>query len=106
MSYLKKISSEDIKAVDTSKGKTSKPDKTMMWCECCEQKVKRWDIEMVEPDPILFAVNQLDPTIQFNFACPTCVTELPLVPMQTEQAKEFRARNQAWRDAVQPQILN
>lgn len=73
-----------------------------MWCECCGEAHDRWDMEMVEPEPVVFEINQLDPTVTFNFACPQCVTELVLTPMQTPEAHRFRSRNMKLRDVVAP----
>lgn len=87
-----------------------KADPSIMWCECCEKPFKRWDIDMVVPEPVVFDVTKLlmdrGETVEFNFACPQCVTELCLEPLQTEQAKKFRRSNQKLREQLEPQMIN
>lgn len=82
-----------------------------MFCECCEKKFPRWDIEMVEPEDSVFEVNQLlikhgkEPA-EFNFACPQCVTELVLQPVQNEKARKFRRVNEKLRRELEPQLVH
>lgn len=87
-----------------------KHDKTVMFCECCEKPFKRWDLDMVEPEDSVFDVNKLlkdrGEIVESNFACPECVTELVLQPLQTEEAKKFRRINEGLRQELEPQIVN
>jgi hypothetical protein len=83
---------------------------TMMFCECCENKFKRWDIDIVEPEDVVFEINKVlkdrGHSVEFNFACPECVTDLALEPVQSEHAKKFRERNEKLRKELAPQIIH
>lgn len=83
-----------------------KLDKTVMFCESCMGEFPRWDIDIVEPEPIVFEIDRLDPTIELNFACPECVTLYALQPLQTEKAQTFREKNEKLRQALEPQTIN
>lgn len=87
----------------------SKKDKRLeMVCECCGEKIHRWDMEIVEPEDCVFEANQLmkdfgnPEMVEYNFACPACVTELCLIPLQTDRAKLFRDRNEKLRKVLAP----
>lgn len=86
--------------------KKEKDKRLELWCECCGEKIHRWDIDMVEPESCVFEVNKelqdRGELVEFNFACPVCVTELALVPLQTDRAKLFRDRNQKLREVLAP----
>lgn len=95
----------------TTTEKSSRDNKLVMFCECCEKKYDRWVIEMVEPEDVVFEVNALlkdhtgeGPT--FNFACPHCVTELALIPLQTDRAKKFRRINEKLRKVYSPTTIH
>jgi len=75
--------------------KTETERKLELSCECCGEKIKRWDMDMVQP-----AEDSLLPSDDFNFACPVCVTERGLIPLQTSEAKKFRMRNQTLREVL------
>ena len=75
--------------------KTESERKLELSCECCGEKIKRWDMDMVQPSE-----DALLPSDDFNFACPVCVTERELIPLQTSDAKRFRMRNQTLREVL------
>lgn len=90
---------------------TKKDSRLEMFCECCESKFKRWEIDMVEPEDCVFEVNQLmkdmgKELVDFNFACPQCVTELVLTPLQTDKAKTFREKNEKLRKVLEPTTIH
>lgn len=68
-----------------------------LWCECCGEKADRWDMDMVQPSHDFILASE-----DFNFACPVCVTERRLIPLQTEQAVKFRTRNEKLREVLAP----
>ncbi len=87
--------------------KTEKKDKRLkLWCECCGEQFDRWLIDMVEPENCVFEINgvldDLGEAVEFNFACPECVTELALVPVKNDRANLFRERNEKLRIALAP----
>lgn len=78
-----------------------KKDKRLeLWCECCGEKWYRWDIDLVVPtDDFLL------PSDDFNFACPICIVNHSLIPLQTERANRFRSRNEKLRSVIAPMVL-
>jgi hypothetical protein len=91
--------------------KLTKIDKRLgMWCECCGELFVRWDIEMVEPEDCVFEINEIykakgKDLAEFNFACPQCVTELSLTPLQTVDAKRWRKNNVEIRELMAPTLI-
>lgn len=79
------------------KQKKEKKNRLEMWCECCEGKFDRWDIDMVQPTEDFWLNDG-----EFSFACPKCVTEKNLLPLQTKDAQNFRYRNEILRREFSP----
>lgn len=81
-----------------------------MLCECCEEQFDRWDMDIVESEDIACEVNTImrdfGQIIVFNFCCPQCLTELALIPLQTEKAKKFRMKNEKLRKVFAPSTVH
>jgi hypothetical protein len=86
----------------------AKDERLVMYCECCDGKFDRWD--MVEPEDIACEVNKVvrerGETVEFNFCCPHCVTELVLIPLETEREKQFREKNEKLRKVLAPTTIH
>lgn len=83
-----------------------KTDKTMMFCECCEKKGKRWDMFICKPEKLFFPRARYDGTLEFCFACPECVHDFDLVVLDNDSSRRFAERNERLREALEPQVVH
>lgn len=84
----------------TKKMDTTTLSKLDMFCEACGEAYPRWDMYMVIPNRDMLRDGG------FGFACPECVEERGLFPLQTEEAMKFRRVNEKLREELSPVPIN